>query len=322
MSVKQKTLEVLENHRGSYISGGELANTLQVSRNAVWKAIKSLEQEGYDIDAVKNRGYRLAENSDIISEQSIQKYLTSYKEKFQIEVRKSVASTNEMLKERAFDGAEEGTVIIAEEQTCGKGKSERVFYSPKGAGIYMSILLRPQFSMQQALYITSAAAVAVAEAIEYVTGRDAEIVWVNDIYCDGKKVSGILTEASYKVETGEIDYIVVGIGVHVKLPERKAENEGHGADGLFQQTETDERSQIAAGILERFWEYYENLGKVTFFEGYEKRSCLVGRVVELEKKEGFQEVKVLSVNSKCHLIIELESGEIEELSAGAVRLKK
>ena len=120
MSVKQKTLEVLENHRGEYISGGELASRLQVSRNAVWKAIKSLEQEGYAIDAVKNRGYRLAEYNDILSEQSIQKYLSDENGIFQLQVEKSVISTNELVKQQAFQGAKEGLVVIAEEQTCGK----------------------------------------------------------------------------------------------------------------------------------------------------------------------------------------------------------
>lgn len=127
MSVKEKTLEVLENNRGQYISGGELANVLSVSRNAVWKAVKSLEQEGYAIDAVKNRGYRLAETNDILSEQSIRKYLTEYQEVFELDIQKSVPSTNILLKEQAFQGAREGTVLIAEEQTSGKGKQQKDF---------------------------------------------------------------------------------------------------------------------------------------------------------------------------------------------------
>lgn len=319
MSVKQKTLEVLENHRGEYISGGELASSLEVSRNAVWKAIKSLEQEGYAIDAVKNRGYRLEESNDILSEQSIQKYLNESKQMFQFQVEKCVRSTNELLKEQAMQGAKEGTVLVAEEQTCGKGKTEREFYSPKGSGIYMSILLRPQISMKQGIYITTAAAVAVAEAIETVSGRKSDIVWVNDIYCDGKKVSGILTEATYKIETNEFDYVVMGIGVHVKAPEQEKHTIQF-TESVFEQTQTDIRSQLIAQILMKFWRYYEELSEMTFLEEYKKRSCLIGKTVEIERKQGMQEAKVQAVNDQCHLIVELEDGSNEELSAGTVHM--
>lgn len=322
MSVKQKTLEVLENHRGEYISGGELASTLQVSRNAVWKAIKSLEQEGYAIDAVKNRGYRLAEYNDILSEQSIQKYLSDGNRTFRLQVEKSVTSTNELVKQQAFQGAKEGLVVIAEEQTCGKEKSGRVFYSPKGTGIYMSMLLRPEVKVEQALSITTAAAVAVARSIEFVSGRKAEIMWVNDIYCDNKKVCGILTEASCNIETSRLDYVVLGIGIHVKMPERGLpegiENE---TDCVFKQTETDVRSQLVAEVLKQFWEFYLNLDGKTFLEEYKERSCLIGKDVVIESKDGGKEGKAISITDQCHLLVQLQDGSVEELSAGTVRLK-
>lgn len=322
MSVKQKTLEVLENHRGEYISGGELASMLQVSRNAVWKAIKSLEQEGYQIDAVKNRGYRLAEYNDILSEQSIQKYLSNGNRTFRLQVEKSVTSTNELVKQQAFQGAKEGLVVIAEEQTCGKEKSGRVFYSPKGTGIYMSILLRPEVKVEQALSITTAAAVAVARSIEFVSSRKAEIIWVNDIYCDKKKVCGILTEASCNIETSKLDYVVLGIGIHVKMPERGLpegiENE---TDCVFKQTETDVRSQLVAEVLKQFWEFYLNLDGKSFLEEYKERSCLIGKDVVIERKSGDKEGKAIAITDQCHLLVQLQDGSVEELSAGTVRLK-
>lgn len=322
MSVKQKTLEVLENHRGEYISGGELASTLQVSRNAVWKAIKSLEQEGYQIDAVKNRGYRLAEYNDILSEQSIQKYLSNGNRTFRLQVKKSVTSTNELVKQQAFQGAKEGLVVIAEEQTCGKEKSGRVFYSPKGTGIYMSILLRPEVKVEQALSITTAAAVAVARSIEFVSSRKAEIRWVNDVYCDNKKVCGILTEASCNIETSKLDYVVLGIGIHVKMPERGLpegiENE---TDCVFKQIETDVRSQLVAEVLKQFWDFYLNLDGKLFLEEYKERSCLIGKDVVIERKDGDKEGKAIAITDQCHLLVQLQDGSVEELSAGTVRLK-
>lgn len=319
MSVKQKTLEVLENHRGQYISGGELANTLAVSRNAVWKAIKSLEQEGYAIDAIKNRGYRLAENNDILSKQSIQKYVTKYTEVFQLDIRKSVTSTNVLLKEQAYHGMKEGTVLIAEEQTSGKGKTVKGFYSPKGTGIYMSLLLRPDIPLNDTFLLTAASAVAVAEAIETVSSRKAQIQWVNDVYCDGKKVSGILTEASYQVETCKLDYVIIGIGIHVKLPEQGLPKElAQGTDCVFQRTETDVRSQLVAEVLMRVWQFYENLKEKPFLEAYQKRSCLIGKQVKVHTDKGLLEGKVRAINEQCHLELELQDGSVTELSAGMI----
>lgn len=322
MSVKQKTLEVLENHRGEYISGGELACMLQVSRNAVWKAIKSLEQEGYAIDAVKNRGYRLAECNDILSEQSIQKYLLDNNGTFRLQVEKCVDSTNEMVKLQALQGAKEGLVVIAEEQTCGKEKSGRVFYSPKGTGIYMSILLRPEVKVEQALSITTAAAVAVARSIEFVSSRKAEIRWVNDVYCDNKKVCGILTEASCNIETSKLDYVVLGIGIHVKMPKLGLPKEmSNGTDYVFKQTETDVRSQLVAEVLKQFWAFYLNLDEKAFLEEYKERSCLIGKDILIEKKDGDKEGRAIAITEQCHLLVQLQDGGVEELSAGTVRLK-
>lgn len=322
MSVKEKTLEVLENNRGNYISGAELASTLEVSRNAVWKAIKSLEKEGYIIDAVKNRGYRLADTNDILSEQSIQKYVTKHQDVFKVQVHKCLRSTNETLKELAFNGEQEGTVVIAEEQTCGRGQLGRSFYSPMGTGIYMSILLRPKMKLEHALFLTTSAAVAVAQAIECVSHREAQIKWVNDVYCDGKKVCGILTEASLNVEAGGIDYIVLGIGINVNKPKEGFPDDIMGiADSIFDSSKTDVRSQLIAEVLMRFWNYYEHLEEKEFLKEYISRSCLIGRKVLIERKEGEEEVEVLAINEQCHLIVKHADGKEEEIYAGTVRLR-
>lgn len=319
MSVKQKTLEVLENNRGQYISGGELASTLEVSRNAVWKAIKSLEQEGYSIDAVKNRGYRLAESNDILSNQSIHKYLSRHTEHFQLDIRKSVTSTNVLLKEQACQGMKEGAVLIAEEQTCGKGKTGKGFYSPKGTGIYMSLLLRPDIGLNETFLLTAASAVAVTEAIEVVSDRRAMIEWINDVYCDGKKVSGILTEASFQVETCKLDYVIIGIGIHVKLPEQAVTNESEqGADCVFERTETDVRSQLIAEVLMRFWDYYENLREKSFVKTYIERSNVIGRQVKVKMGDEIISGKAVAINEQCHLMLEMQDGTVKEIGAGTI----
>lgn len=322
MSVKQKTLEVLEKHRGEYISGGELANALQVSRNAVWKAIKSLEQEGYEIYAVKNRGYQLATQNDILSEQSIRKYLTDENRTFQLEVRKSVTSTNALMKQKALEGEKQGAVLIAEEQTSGKEKSGGEFYSPKGTGIYMSILLKPDIAVEQSVSIAAAAAVAASQAIECVSEQRAEIMWINDIYCAGKKVGGILTEAQFSVETGKLDSVVVGVGVHVKMPQHQTtEIQKHQANCLFEQTETDVRSRIVAEFLVRFWRYFEDIEEKDFLKEYRERSCIIGKEIVINRKEGKKEGIVLEINDRCHAVVKWKDGTLEELCSEAMELK-
>ncbi len=191
MSAKQHVLSVLEQNKGNSVSGARLAGELSISRNAVWKAIKALQSEGYAISAVPNKGYCLSEENDILSVESITPYLADNLKELSLMVHKSVTSTNTLLKELAGEGEKEGKVLIAEEQTGGRGRLGRKFYSPAKTGIYMSILLRPKLTVDDALFITTSAAAAVAEAIESVTGCEASIKWVNDIYCNGKKVCGI-----------------------------------------------------------------------------------------------------------------------------------
>jgi BirA family biotin operon repressor/biotin-[acetyl-CoA-carboxylase] ligase len=219
MAIKQKILEIFELDKGRYISGEELAAKLAVSRTAVWKAVKSLQDDGYAIAAVSNKGYCLSNTTDILSAQSITKYLEEAASNFHIEMYKTVDSTNNKLKELARQGAPEGTVVIAKEQTHGKGRMNRSFHSPAETGIYMSILLRPKFSTADAILITTAAAVAVAQAVEAVAGREAKIKWVNDVFCDGKKICGILTEASVDIESGSLEYAILGIGINVIAPQ-------------------------------------------------------------------------------------------------------
>ena len=170
MNVKQQVLAALERNKGEYISGTNLSKRLNVSRNAVWKAIKSLQDDGYEINGVKNRGYSLSTNSDIISAQSVAKFLSSDAKHFDIEVCDVVDSTNTQLKIEAGNGALEGRVIIANEQTSGRGRMNRKFYSPSHTGIYMSILLRPKITAEESLFLTTAAAVAVAKSIEEISG--------------------------------------------------------------------------------------------------------------------------------------------------------
>ena len=190
---------MLEESRGEYISGEDIAKRLYCTRGAVWKAIKSLRDEGVRIDAVTNRGYCLEGSSDIVSESGIRRYLGNEHEIF---VLKTVGSTNAYLRELAQKGAAEGTLVVSSEQTRGQGRRGRTFFSPADTGLYLSVLLRPEAAVNEAVKITSIAAVAVCAVLEKVCGVQPEIKWVNDIFVNGKKAAGILTEAAFDMENG------------------------------------------------------------------------------------------------------------------------
>lgn len=218
MLIKGKVLKILEENKGKNISGEEIAKKLNISRTSIWKAINALRSEGYTINAVTNKGYSLATNTDFISKEGISLYLNNEYSNIDIYTYKLVSSTNDVAKTLALNGAKHGTVIISEEQSAGKGRLGRVFYSPANTGIYMSIILRPNLTAMDSVLITTSASVAICNAIQKVTGIECQIKWINDIYLNNKKVGGILTEASTNFESGTIDYLILGIGLNFNKP--------------------------------------------------------------------------------------------------------
>ena len=321
MSVKDEVLKQLENNKGSYISGGQLAENLNVSRNSIWKAIKSLEKSGYQIDAIPNRGYCLAENNDILSSFSISQYLKS---KLDINVYPVVSSTNTVLKEMAEQGAPEGTVIIAEEQTAGKGRMGKSFYSPSKTGIYISILLRPTISAEESLFLTTSAAVATAKAIEDVSDKTADIKWVNDVYIDNKKVCGILTEGAFNIETNHLDYAIVGIGVNVRFPEGGFPKEIKNiATAVFdnQTDSTNKRSMLIAHLLDYFMEYYKDFSSKKYVKEYIERSMILGKDICIIEGEKSIPATAMEIDKKCRLKVKLEDGTTRWLSSGEVSIR-
>ena len=322
MSVKDRVLEELEANRGSYFSGEALALRLQVSRTAVWKAVDRLRAEGYPIQAAPNRGYCLGEDSAVLSPQSIAPFLSV--PGLTVEVLPSVSSTNTLLRQRAEEGAPEGLVLAAMEQTAGRGRRDHSFYSPPDSGLYLSFLLRPDLSARDSLLLTACAAVAVALAIEDWAGEPAEIKWVNDVFCRGKKVCGILTEGAMDLESGGLRYAVVGIGVNLfppagGFPPELADQVG--AVLPARRPGAESRSQLAGRILERFFAWYRNIRQIPFFEDYRSRSLVLGREITVLEGGTTRPAFALDLERDFSLRVREADGSVRTLSSGEVRVK-
>lgn len=322
MSVKEQVLGLFDNCMGEYLSGEEIAAKLSVSRAAVWKAVKSLQEEGYHIDAVTNKGYCLSPDTDRITAVGICRYLGDLASSFDFEVHKSVTSTNTLAKEQAANGVCEGKVLIAEEQTKGRGRLGRSFFSPSGTGIYLSLVLKPSLRAADAILLTTAAAVAVSEAIESVSGKSVQIKWVNDLYMQDKKVCGILTEASLDMESGGLEYVVLGIGINTFTPQNGFPDDLTTiATSIYDKQRGDFRNRLIAAVLNRFWHIYQNPENRSFVAEYKRRSLVIGKTVTVIRGDSPCRACVLAIDDDCRLRVRYENGEEAVLSSGEISLR-
>ena len=323
MTTRERVLELFESNKGVYFSGEEIAQKLCVSRAAVWKAVKNLREDGYQIDAVTNRGYCLSVETDILSPQGIAKYLDEECKNLDMTVLPVVSSTNTLVREKAGQGFPEGYTVISNEQTEGRGRFGRSFFSPEGTGVYMSILLRPShYSAGQAVRITTMAAVAMCEAIEAVSGEKAKIKWVNDIFVRGKKVCGILTEGSFDMESGMLDYAVLGVGVNVYRPSGDFPKELEQIAGaVFDHPQKDVKNHLAAAFLNQFMKYYRAQDLADYIGKYQSRSLAVGKEVMVISGNRSCKAFAYGVDEECHLLVRYEDGTTESLSHGEIRIR-
>ena len=322
---KDALLKLLLEQTDSFISGAELARQLSVSRTAVWKGIEALREDGYRIDSVTNRGYRLSAESDVLSAEGIGRYLNA--EAFRLQVYPSVSSTNTLLKQQAGEGAPEGTVIVAGEQTAGRGRMGRSFFSPSGSGLYLSMLLRPQSTPAETTRLTAYAAVVVAEAIESLSGAETRIKWVNDIYVGGKKVSGILTEAALDCERGITDYVIVGIGINIRVPEGDFPAELREIAGAVFGTDAAPalRCRLAAEVIARFFAFYRSDRPdtaQTCYDAYKRRSLVLNRRVLLHSvAQPPVEAEAIDIAPDFALVVRFPDGTVRHVNSGEVSIR-
>lgn len=239
-----------------------------------------------------------------------------------IKLFETLPSTNLKLKELAVNGAKEGTIIIANTQTQGRGRFTRRFFSPDSTGLYMSLLVRPKTSPADALLITTATAVAVAEAIDNYTDKKAQIKWVNDILLDGKKVCGILTESGLNTQTGLLDFAVVGIGVNISTPSSLFPDDiKEIAGSIFKEEIPYINEKIAAEIIKNFFKYYYVLEEKSYLSAYKERSAIIGKKINVIRNTTSIPAIALDIDDYCRLKVKYDTGEEAFLSSGEISIK-
>lgn len=315
MSLKELVLTELEASRDQYLSGQELADRFGVSRCAVWKAVNTLRESGYDVDSNTRRGYRLAPGCDRLSVDSIRAALTD--KSMPVYVLQSVDSTNSEAKRILSQPAAKRFLVVAEEQTAGRGRLGRGFYSPKGAGLYMTLVMSPDAAADDVVGMTSFAAVCTVEAIRELTGKSPQIKWVNDLYLDGKKITGILTEAVSDVETGMVSHVLIGIGVDLR-PCDSLPDELNAVVGNLD-CHTGIRNPLAAGIANRLLTFGQ--GMTEAMNRYRECSMVLGKDVLYLKNGREGHGRAVDINDRGALVVQKDDGTFELLQSGEISLR-
>lgn len=314
MNLRDKVIYILESNRGSFVSGQTIASLAIVSRNAVSKCVNSLKNDGFIIESVNNMGHRLDPACDILTSAGIRAYLDSDPEIFVFE---KIDSTNSEAKRRISDIGDAEAIFATLEQTAGRGRRGRSFYSPKESGLYFSIVLHPSLTLNDATSLTTATAVAVCEAIKEATKKDPKIKWVNDIFIDGKKVCGILTEAVSDFESGTVQAVIIGIGINLTTEDFPEDLQGI-ASSLGTRVI---RNALVADIFKRVRAICLSLPDKAFMNDYRKNCLVLGRSVNFEQNGVVFNARALNVEDDGTLLVETDSSEIMRLNSGEISVK-
>lgn len=318
--MRDELLEILAAQEG-YVSGEQLSHRLGISRTAVWKQIQNLRQQGYEIEAEPRRGYRLKGRPDRLLPQEITRQLTTSRLGKRIIYFEEIDSTNEVAKRLAREGAEEGTLVVAEAQTKGKGRLGRQWLSPPGEGIYFTLILRPPFPPQRAPQMTLIAAVAVARALSETTGLEVKIKWPNDILVNGRKVAGILTEMVADMD--RIHCLVVGIGININ--QEKVAFPPEVAEIATSLKVELGRSLLRLPILikclselERVYDIWQKEGFRPLLAEWKALSHTLGQWVKVNMMDEIVEGKAVEIEEDGSLIIQQKDGSFYRVIAGDV----
>ncbi|MBP9509836.1 MAG: biotin--[acetyl-CoA-carboxylase] ligase [Fusobacteriaceae bacterium] len=329
MNNKEYIIFQLQNNSETFISGEDLAKALNISRAAISKIIKEIKNEGIVIESVPNKGYKLSNTNDLISRDIIKNSLQKNGFNLDVYFHKIVNSTNLEAKRLILNSSiPNPSLIIANEQSQGKGRFGKIFFSPKNSGIYFSIIENSFTNLKNSTFITICTALAITRAIEKLTGFSTQIKWVNDIFFNGKKICGILTEAITNFETGEIEKLIIGIGINFSTIDFPKELESAGSlfSPLSLNSNKITRNDLIINIvteLDLFFKNFNSLNYREIIEEYKSKSNILGKevLVTLPNTPPFSAIAV-DIDEFGHLIIKKESNEILSLNYGEVSIKK
>lgn len=321
--MRSKILDLLREHRGEYISGEEISQQLGVSRTAIWKHMRALKQQGYNIESHSRLGYCLRQTPDRLLPAEIGAKLSTTIIGQEIHYFDELDSTNNQGKKLAINGCPEGTIVVAEAQNIGRGRLARGWFSPSGQGIWLSVVLRPPFSPQDAPKCTLMAAVAVNEAIMSIAKINCGIKWPNDILCQGKKLVGILTEMSSDMDA--INHIVIGMGINVniELDDFPPELRDIASSLAIEAGGKISRLELLTTVLERLEYYYQLVirdGFAPIFDAWRAMSITLGQTVDVigfnSKFTGVAE----DIDTDGALLVRTDHG-VEKVLAGDVSIR-
>ena len=322
---RDKILSLLEEKNGAFVSGEEMSRSLGVTRAAVWKQIALLRDKGYVIESRSRMGYRLLEKPEELRAEHILSALGDHPWADRLHVFDSIDSTNNALKRDAEGPLPEGTIYIADEQTGGRGRQGRSFASPKGVGIYFSVLLRPDCPPQSLGHVTAMAAVACCDAIEETCGVRPGIKWTNDIILGDKKIVGILTEMHVEWESGTVRYVVIGAGFNCNhtmedFPEAVWDMAGsiRGLTGR-----RVDRSALSAALIRRMYTLSREIvsGKEEWLRRYRQDCITLEREVRVIRGSDSRTGKALGIDENGGLIVKYDSGETGVVYSGEVSVR-
>ena len=324
---RQRILALLRAEEGAFLSGEQLSERLGLSRTAIWKAVRGLRQEGYEIEARTGMGYRLVSAPDVLTEAEIRSFFSESKETGRnLLCFDTIDSTNTFARRIAMEGAAGGTAVIADSQTAGRGRMGRSFQSPKGKGIYLSVLFRPHLPPERMMSVTALAGLAVCDAVERVCGVRPGLKWPNDPVLGNRKLCGVLTEMALEGETGQVQHLVVGVGINV-----------HHTPADFQDEVADiatslrmelgkpvSRPRLTAALLEELDRMYRALltGDLTEQLAAYRRDCVnLGKTVQLIGADGRETVTAVDVDETFGLVVRTAKGTEKTVRSGEVSVR-
>lgn len=319
MTSKYQVLKILSENKGQVLSGQKIGQILYLSRNGVWKTIETLRADGHQISALKNRGYILKDLSQVLNEDSLRLELSPDFDQAIINTYSSSISTNSLCKEAMEKDGIKNALIVSHEQTNGKGRQGKVFYSPKG-GLYFSFGFKPlKLGFDQAI-LTIAIAVAVVETFKKLYGIDLNIKWVNDLYYKGKKVCGILTEGSLNMETGLMDYVICGIGLNLIEKETYPRELSSIMGPIFEGLAEDFNPNILISHIIKI--FFRSVDDVNLINNYKLSCQTLGQDISFQKGVNTYLGRARDIDSQGRLLVDMGDGSLETLSFGQISIRK